>query len=982
MKKQILRSMMLVAALFVTSMASAAIDWTAYSFIGDGAGGGKYTDKYKMTLAEGMTVVNIQQPGFATEAGIYCTFPAAVTDCSVAYAAQGAGAVIYLSAFTAQETEVTVTHANGTSVFTVYYADGTLGGDPTPAVESYTIEFNDVLGLTGSDQSQAATTIADVIKSGAEYVSDLEAASVYRAREGYGVKFGTGSKAGSLTLTLAEAVMPDSIVLTACSYSASEGALVFMGDMNIDATNGGADNKVIADYKKEYDGKTSVSEITIATSAKRAYVIAVTVYPHKEEVKPTPDPAVNLALNKPVVAGYSATPVAEAVDGNLGSRWASGGTHWSAENPDQGDDWMYVDLGQAYNIGKVKILFETAAPTDYDLLYSNDAEQWTVMGTYVGQPKTGNTENDYNEYNFSADKISAQYIKIFARQGFANLAYGISIWEFEVYEAVADNEKPVLTAATIDKIDWNQVTVNLTATDNVGVTACKVVDEANGVNGIYPVKDNVLAITGLSANKTYNFTINAMDDMGNISDNAVTLENVVTPAHYTKPQTAAPTPEVAANLVLSVYSDAYTSLDYDFQDWGGGYVETKESIDGNNYNYYKASSTAGYLGMALHTTANAATMLYWHLDIWAEDDMTVDIFPIDGKTEHFKTATLKGQQWNSIDLKLADYTEERDWANVYQIKLAGMGGKTIAVDNIYFYRDPIADDEIPTDATASVVATSYFTVTLACSAKDNSGVVNFDVFNGETKVATGGGKSEAVTNVVVANLQAGTKYNLSVVACDANDNKAAAVSVEASTLALPAAAVKPLQAAEDVYAVYSDAYAENHTPAEYNQGWWANPTMTNVVLGEQDNAILYTSNGDPNGCFGWAWGETTTDLTGYNKLHIDLYAQESGSIMLGITRQGGDNITETPDITAGEWNAIDIDLTDQDLTKFFQIGFWNFSTLKCFFVDNVYFYKDNGPNTGIESPAVTENVQKYIINGQLIIVRDGVRYNALGQVIE
>ena len=825
MKKQILRSMMLVAALFVTSMASAAIDWTAYSFIGDGAGGGKYTDKYKMTLAEGMAVVNIQKPGFATEAGIYCTFPAAVTDCSVAHAAQGAGVVIYLSAFTAQETEVTVTHANGTAVFTVYYADGTLGGDPTPK----------------------------------------------------------------------------------------------------------------------------------------------------------PDPTVNLALNKSVVAGYSKTPVAEAVDGNRGSRWSSGGTHWSAENPDQGDDWMYVDLGQAYNIGKVKILFETAAPTDYDLLYSNDAEQWTVMGTYVGQPKTGNTENDYNEYNFSADKISAQYIKIFARQGYSNLDYGISIWEFEVYEAVADNEKPVLTAATIDKIDWNRVTVNLTATDNVGVTACKVVDEANGVNGIYPVKDNVLAITGLSANKTYNFTINAMDDMGNISDNAVILENVVTPAHYTKPQTAAPTPEVAANLVLSVYSDAYTSLGYDFQDWGGGYVETKESIDGNNYNYYKASTTGGYFGMALHTTANAATMLYWHLDIWAEDDMTVDIFPIDGKTEHFKTATLKGQQWNSIDLTLADYTEERDWANVYQIKLAGMGGKTIAVDNIYFYRDPIADDEIPTDATASVVATSYFTVTLACSAKDNSGVVNFDVFDGETKVATGGGKSEAVTNVVVANLQAGTKYNLSVVAYDANDNKAAVVSVEASTLALPAAAVKPLQAAEDVYAIYSDAYAENHTPSEYNQGWWANPTMTNVVLGEQDNAILYTSNGEPNGCFGWAWGETTTDLTGYNKLHIDLYAQESGSIMLGITRQGGDNITETPDITAGEWNAIDIDLTDQDLTKFFQIGFWNFSTLKCFFVDNVYFYTN--AEMGIVDAAVNAPARKVFKNGVLCIEQGGQVYTVLGTAL-
>ena len=124
-------------ALLCASVMGFAIDWSGYEYIGDGAGGGAYSNKYKMTLASGQAVVNIQQPGFADAPGIYTTFPAGVSDCTLPagkYAIQGAGMVLYLSAFTAQETEVTVTHGTGTCTFTVYYVDGTTGGggDPDP----------------------------------------------------------------------------------------------------------------------------------------------------------------------------------------------------------------------------------------------------------------------------------------------------------------------------------------------------------------------------------------------------------------------------------------------------------------------------------------------------------------------------------------------------------------------------------------------------------------------------------------------------------------------------------------------------------------------------------------------------------------------------------------------------------------------------------------------------------------------------------
>ena len=141
-----------LCVLCCASVMGFAIDWSGYAWIGNGSGNAAYTDKFKMTLADGQAVVNIQQPVFATAPGIYTTFPAGISACSLSagsYDIQGAGMILHVAAFTAQETEVTVTHGTGVAVFTVYYADGTTGGgggdpdpdpDPTPEPDpnSYT----------------------------------------------------------------------------------------------------------------------------------------------------------------------------------------------------------------------------------------------------------------------------------------------------------------------------------------------------------------------------------------------------------------------------------------------------------------------------------------------------------------------------------------------------------------------------------------------------------------------------------------------------------------------------------------------------------------------------------------------------------------------------------------------------------------------------------------------------------------------------
>ena len=103
-----------------------------------------YANQFKVCVGDPTpNVVNIQKPGFASEIGIYLEFPSAVWDKSKfslpesKYAIQGAGMVIYLSAFSAKETEVTIGCNNKDFIFTVYNAKGT---DTPTSIDNNVVE--------------------------------------------------------------------------------------------------------------------------------------------------------------------------------------------------------------------------------------------------------------------------------------------------------------------------------------------------------------------------------------------------------------------------------------------------------------------------------------------------------------------------------------------------------------------------------------------------------------------------------------------------------------------------------------------------------------------------------------------------------------------------------------------------------------------------------------------------------------------------
>jgi hypothetical protein len=130
----------------------------------------------------------------------------------------------------------------------------------------------------------------------------------------------------------------------------------------------------------------------------------------------TPPAGSNLALNKPVTC--SPTPqfaCANAVDGNLGTRWASA----------QGVDpqWIQVDLGATQSIGHVTLRWETAYGKSYQIQTSNDGATWTTIYS--------TTTGDGGVDDLTGLTGSGRYIRM---NGTVRATqWGYSLWEFEVY---------------------------------------------------------------------------------------------------------------------------------------------------------------------------------------------------------------------------------------------------------------------------------------------------------------------------------------------------------------------------------------------------------------------------------------------------------------------------------------------------------------------------------------------------------------------
>ena len=665
-----------------------------------------------------------------------------------------------------------------------------------------------------------------------------------------------------------------------------------------------------------------------------------------------------------------------AVDGNDGSVYQGSATNGTAGTDEARtfDAWFVVDLGANYSIDLITIHFEGACAQNYHVDFSENNTDWVLGYNHTSDAGINGRTDMLSTKLDNNNKV--RYVRFWSTK--AATQYGMKIFEFQVfgreYVASDDTEKPVMGNATLVSKTWNSAIIAVDATDNDEVAKYHVVDLAQSFDAKFVATNGQITVTGLKPSTAYYFMIYAVDAAQNESQYAKSV-GVTTDAHVSEPQAACAAPTWPAGQVQAIYSPTYNA-DCNFQVWGIGTVYTS-----TDYGKKFALAGGGYFGMD-GFALNCPLMEKLHADIWIADDATLRIVPIcrnaadtGNEPEIGEFVTLRGQQWNSIDLTLSEgeFAKVTNWSNVYQVKIDNAANLTIWLGNLYFYRaEPLVDNEAPTNVQASVAGAGYFSATLTVSAEENSGVVNFRVLNGDQEVAKGGGASGQTAHITVPNLKANTEYTFSVVAYDANDNAAEPVNVQVTTLAAPAPADLPTYDAENVKGVYTDNYTN---VAMDIQDWYAGPAIAAGLLAENRQALCLTPNNTPNSCFGLAF--QAMDITAYDALELDIYPLAENAV-LDIQVIGVGAASTTFNLTANEWNHISLDIDGNTKTNCEQIGFYNCPNLQgvCF-VQNLLFVQ-NGDTTAIENTEIGEKAIKMIENGQLIILRDGKRYTITG----
>ena len=124
----------------------------------------------------------------------------------------------------------------------------------------------------------------------------------------------------------------------------------------------------------------------------------------------------DIALNKPAHASSlenAQFPASGAFDGNLTTRWSS-----AYSDP----QYIYVDLGNRYDICNVRILWETALGKDFQIQIADDTSNWKTLA---------NISNNGSQDNSIPVQATGRYVRILGTA--RGTGFGYSIYEFQVY---------------------------------------------------------------------------------------------------------------------------------------------------------------------------------------------------------------------------------------------------------------------------------------------------------------------------------------------------------------------------------------------------------------------------------------------------------------------------------------------------------------------------------------------------------------------
>ncbi|CAM1341031.1 endonuclease [Tenacibaculum amylolyticum] len=333
-----------------------------------------------------------------------------------------------------------------------------------------------------------------------------------------------------------------------------------------------------------------------------------------------------------------------------------------------------------------------------------------------------------------------------------------------------------------------QNSVNLgwsASSDNVAVTGYAVF---NGTTQIATTTTTNYSVTGLTAGTSYTFYVKAFDAAGNTSGNSNAANVTTTPdgnsggstteliiSEYIEGSSYNKAIEIAnftgATVNLSSYS--LRKATNGSNSWSGTYNLSGQLANGAVYVIAHSSASTAIKNEA-DVTTNNSIMTFNGNDAVSlfKNNTIIDVVGNPSSSANFgKDVTL--QRKSAVTSPNTSYTTA-EWNTLANNTSSGLGSHTIDGGST-----PVVDTQAPT--TPSNLVTSNITqtsVNLTWSAStDNVAVTGYDVYQGNTKLAT-----VTNTNYNAGNLNANTTYSFSVRAKDAAGNVSASRSVSITTL--------------------------------------------------------------------------------------------------------------------------------------------------------------------------------------------------------
>lgn len=455
------------------------------------------------------------------------------------------------------------------------------------------------------------------------------------------------------------------------------------------------------------------------------------------------------------------------------------------------------------------------------------------------------------------------------------------------------------------------------------------------------------------------------------------------------PTTAAPTPPARnSSDVISIYGSAYTNISgvNTNPNWGQSTVVTEVSVGGDNALQY---ANFNYQGTGWESNAqNVSTMEYLHVDVWT-NNQAPNVYVISSGPEIAHPISSVPGSWQSLNIPVAGLTGNS--SNVIQFKFDGGNGGTIYLDNLYFWKTPVAAG---TDATLSDLKVDGNTV-LGFSAS----VVNYTVgvgFGSPIPQITAATTTDTNATRVITQASS-VPGNATVVVTSQNGSvtKTYTVSYVIMGPTTPAP-TPPARNANDVISLFSNAYS--NIVIDTWSAVWDDSNYTDLQISGNDTKKIDFGNFIGVDFSGAGHHQ---DLTAMTRFHMDFYTDNAdlvGKVFNSkISQWGGGagevsaaelniNTGTTPAIVTGSWVSIDVPMTQwvNNPTRNDIAQFLITSNLGTVYVDNIYFYKENLATNSYEIsnakmyPNPTKN--SFTVESKMNIQQVSV-YNVLGQEV-